>query len=256
MDPKKDSPTFTSTAAVKQLQHRLNEDRTAMAIDRLLDRIDVLEKAVSNLSSIIEQGPGFLAMTTDMVDDTYSKAQANGINIEQRLSAALHLANKLTAPEMIEKLDRLIALSNQVPGLAAMSVDIVDETYHKMNSQGINLEQRLQAVLNLANQLTAPQRLEQFENLIKLADQAPGLIAMVTDILDEEVQKANDIDVPALLNLAKQLSTAVSKSQEIPPTKVGGIFSMLRTMRDPDRQRAIGLIMNIVKAWGKEIKAN
>ncbi len=188
---------FANTDAVKQLQNRLNDEKTVQAIDRLLDRIDTLEKAVANLTTIMEQGPGLAAMTMDMVDEGYRKANANGVNIENRLVAGLQIAERLTAPEMVEKL----------------------------------------------------------EGLLTMADQAPGLIAMVMDTFDEEMKHfgAKNIDVKILLELAQNTSSAVSEAKQMPDAKVGGIFSMLKTMKDPDRQKAIGFLMNIAKAFGQKI---
>jgi Protein of unknown function (DUF1641) len=188
---------YASTQSVQHLKSKLNEEQTVQAIDRLLDRLDVLEKAVSQLSMLMQQGPGLVAMTVDMADEVYRKADAQGVNIENRLGAALQLAEKLTEPAMVEKLDTLITL----------------------------------------------------------ADRAPGIVAMMADSFDEEMKNgaAKNIDFNALANLAQNTAAAIGDANQMPPTKVGGIFSMLRIMQDPDRQKAIGYFMNIAKAFGKKL---
>lgn len=256
MDTYNTNNEFAKTATIKRLNERLNEERTVQAIDKLLDRIDTLENAVANLSTIMDQGPGMLAMATDIADETYRKANSSGISLENRFNNALHIAEKLTAPAMVEKLDHLLQLVDQAPGLIAMTTDVVDDTYRRMSAQGINIENRLAVALNIAEKLTTPAMVEKLDNLLQLADQAPGLIAMTVDMVDEEMGKVNNsrIDIPALLEVGKQLSSAVTKSRTMADAKVGGIFSMLKTMRDPDRQRAIGYLMNIAKAFGQELK--
>ncbi|HHS95920.1 MAG TPA: hypothetical protein ENJ45_04955, partial [Phaeodactylibacter sp.] len=169
---------YASTKSIQHLQARLNEDRIVLAIDRLLDRIDVLEKTVEHLSALVEQGPGLTAMTIDMVDDTVNQAKDRGVDIDQRLKAALHLAEKLTAPEMVEKLETLISLANEAPGLTAMTVDMVDDTVKQAKDRGVDIDQRLKAALHLAEKLTAPEMVEKLETLISLANEAPGLTAM------------------------------------------------------------------------------
>jgi uncharacterized protein YjgD (DUF1641 family) len=247
---------WASTEAGKQLQSRLNEERTVQAIDRLLDRIDTLEQAVDKLTTAMELGPGMVSMATDVVDESIRKAAEKGVDIEQRLGNALALAEKLTAPEMVEKLDGLLKAVDQAPGMISMTMDMVDEGYRNAAANGVDIEQRLSTALQLAEQLTAPAMVEKLEGLLTLADQAPGLIAMTVDMVDEEIAKANakGIDINVLIETGAQLSEAIATSKELPEAKVGGIFSMLRTMRDPDRQRAIGYIMNIAKAWGMTMK--
>jgi uncharacterized protein YjgD (DUF1641 family) len=188
---------YASTKSIQHLKSRLNEEQTVQAIDRLLDRIDVLEKAVNQFSMLMQQGPGLIAMTVDMADELYRKADAQGVNIENRLGAALHLAEKLTESAMVEKLDALMVL----------------------------------------------------------ADRAPGILSMMVDSFDEEMKNmsAKNIDFNALASLAQNAAAAVGDANQMPIANVGGIFSMLRVMKDPDRQKAIGYFMNVAKAFGKKL---
>ncbi|MCB9008570.1 MAG: hypothetical protein H6656_14575 [Ardenticatenaceae bacterium] len=98
------------------------------ALTRLLDRIESLEQTVNTLADLVQQGPGMAAMVGDMVDETVRSTAARGVDVEQRLQTALTLAEKLTAPAMVDKLDRLLALADEAPGMAAMVGDMVDET--------------------------------------------------------------------------------------------------------------------------------
>ncbi len=247
---------FAQTATIEKIQDRLNEEKTVQAIDRLLDRIESLEKAVANLTTMMEQAPGLLAMTTDAADEAYQKAAARGVNIEKRLSVALQMAEKLTAPAMVEKLDSLLGLAEQAPGLLAMTMDAADEAYRKAAARGVNIENRLGFALQMAEKLTAPAMVEKLDNLLELTEQAPGLLAMMMDIFDEEARKAcaKGLDINAIPEVTNQILTAVTKAKQMPEAKVGGFFSMMRTMRDPDRQVAIGYLMNIAKALGQELK--
>ena len=246
---------WAATEAGKHLQTRLNEERTVQAIDRLLDRIEALEVAVDKLTVAMEQAPGMIAMVADMADDGYRQAADSGVDLEQRLSNALSIAEKLTAPTMVEKLNTLLQFAEQAPGIMSMTMDMADEAYRKAAQNGVDIEQRLGVALQMAERLTSPELAEKLDSLLTLADQAPGLIAMGGDVFDEEMRKAVEkgIDVQTLIETVLQISTAISQANEMPAAKVGGIFSMLRTMRDPDRQKSIGYIMNVAKAYGKQL---
>ena len=128
----KDHNGWTTTEAGKHLQSRLNEERTVAAIDRLLDRIETLESAVEKLTIAMERGPGMISMVADMADEQYRKAAQNGVDIEQRLANALTIAEKLTAPEMVEKLNSLLKFTEQAPGLISMTMDMADEGYRRL----------------------------------------------------------------------------------------------------------------------------
>ncbi len=118
---------LSDTEAGRQVQARLSDERTLEAINHLLARIDTLEKAVDDLSVLMQQGPGLVAMAGDMVDETYREASTRGVNLDDRIKNALHMAEKLTAPEMVTRVESLNKMSEQLPGMVAMIMDIVDE---------------------------------------------------------------------------------------------------------------------------------
>ncbi len=188
---------WPDTMAGKQVQTRLADDRTLQAIDHLLARIDTLEAAVDKLSTLMHQGPGLVAMAGDMLDETYRSADARGVSIEERLGTALGMAEKLTAPAMAEKLDGLLTIT----------------------------------------------------------DQLPGLIAMTMDTYDEGMKQAfdNGFDPRTLMETASAANTALTNAKGEPPVKVGGIFGLLRLLKDPDRQKGLGFLMNFLKHFGRNI---
>lgn len=248
--------TWQALDAGQQLQNTLKDERILSGLDHLLQRIDTLENAVNKLTVVMEQGPGMVSMVADMADDTYRKAAADGVDLEQRLHNALSIAEKLTAPAMVEKLNTVLEFTDQAPGLISIGMDAVDDQLRRASANGVDVEERLKNALHVAEKLTAPEMTEKLDQLLILADQAPGLIAMAADSFDEQMKKLNlsTIDVDGLLEIARQASVAVSDAKQMPEAKVGGIFSMLRTMKDPDRQKAIGFVMNIAKAYGKQLK--
>lgn len=247
--------TLPNTAAGKQVQARLSEERTLRALDHILARLDTLDGAVESLNTVMQQGPGLLAMGSDMVDEAYREADAKGVSIDERLKNALAIAEKLTAPAMVEKLDGLMETLDRLPGLVAMQADIVDEAYRSADARGVNIDERLKAGLDMAKKLTAPAMVEKLNGLIDSANQMPGIIAMAVDSIDETMRHANEsgFDPKALAETASSANHALTKAKAEPPAKVGGIFGILRVLKDPDRQKGLGFLMNFLKHFGKNL---
>ncbi len=191
------STVWPETEAGKRVKARLAEDRTLEAFDRLLQRIDTLETAVTNLTLLMQQGPGLMAMAGDMVDEAYREADAQGVRLDERFGVALQLAEKVTQPQVAEKLDALL----------------------------------------------------------KVGDQLPGMIAMTVDMMDEGMRKAiaNGFDPQTLADTASAANSALTKAKAEAPAKVGGVFGLLRSLKDPDRQKGLGFLMNFLKHFGRNI---
>lgn len=249
------SAPWTESEAGQQVQARLSEPRTLEAIDHLLQRIDTLESAVDRLGDAMRQGPGMVAMVGDMVDETYRQADARGVSIDARLKSALTIAEKLTAPEMVAKIDGLIKMTDQLPGMLAMVGDMADETYRQADSRGVSIDQRLGVALKMAEQLTAPEMAEKLDNALQLANQMPGMVAMMVDMVDEGVKNAldNGFNPQTLSRVAGTANTALTKAYAEPPAKVGGIFGLLRAIKDPDRQKGLGFLLNFLKHFGQNL---
>lgn len=246
---------WQASAAGQHLQESLSNERVIQGIDHLLNRINTLEKAVDNLTTIMERGPGMISMVTDMADESIKKAADKGVNLEERLSNALSIAERITSSAMMEKLESLLTFLDKAPGMLSMSMDMADEGFRLSAKRGIDLEQRFTNALHIAEKLTDPAMVKKLDNLINLADQAPGLIAMTMDTVDEQMKQmiASGVDFNELISLLKQFAVAAKTANDMPHVKVKGALSMMKTMRDTDRQKAIGHVMNIAKAWGQKM---
>lgn len=90
-------------AGTLTLQQRLHDPQTVAALTRLLDGIDTLEQTVNTLTRLLEQGAGLVSMATDTVAAAFRQAAAAGVDVAARLRAALQMAEKLTAPDCLNK---------------------------------------------------------------------------------------------------------------------------------------------------------
>ena len=210
------------------------------------------------------------------------------VDVEQRLQTALTLAEKLTAPAMVDKLDRLLALADEAPGMAAMVGDMVDETVRSAAARGVDIEARLRAGLAVAEKLTAPDMVAKLDQLLAFANEAPGLVAMVGDMVDET---AVTLDLESRLKMGLQIAekatqpanlaqlgemfevlleaesgmlspdavrTLGSMAQSMVAAKADprpkvGLLALLRSLNDPDIQNALGFLLNFGKRFGRSL---
>lgn len=279
--------TWEQSTAGKQLIKHLSEEKTLHALDRLVQKVETLEKAITGLQAAMDQGPGMVSMLADSVDETYKEAAKNGVDIDARLKNALHLGEKLTDPIMVEKLESVISLAKEAPGLIAMAVDSLDEIVQNAKNNGVDLNQRLASLGVISEKFSRPEVLEQLSGLADLAVQAPGLASMLIDSIDESMRAASEkgLDMVALgsnslealqklaLMLAstefsalldsgilspstmKSLSGAAEalvETQQRPIKKVGAL-GLIGALGDSDRQKALGFLMSFLKSFGKRL---
>ncbi len=200
----------TNGSDAEALQLRLNDPQTAVALNRLLDRIDALEETVDTLAGTVGQAPHMVAMMADVADETAQQAAARGIDLDERLHAALKIAEKLTEPRTVEvlsgllermdQLEALVQLADQAPGMVSMAADIADEAFGNAAAAGIDVDERAKTALVLVEKLTAPENMATLTKLVDqmdkvdmavgMLDQAPGMVAMGMDITDEVLRSA------------------------------------------------------------------
>lgn len=177
-------------------------------------------------------------------------------------------------------LERFEDLAVQAPGLAAMTGDIVDE----WASRDGHADERLRAALSLIDRVTQPEVLGALETIVGQLEAAPGLVAMVGDMIDELARQADaqgaDLHAAtanlveamhALIKLAGQPEAhEMLESGAFSPgalrtinlaaramTEAGeanervGFFGAMSRMRDPEVQRAVGFALSAAKVFGR-----
>lgn len=224
------STTWSESEAGQRLNERLSDEKTLNALDNILGRIETLEKAVVRLSDLMTQGPGLISMAADMADEAYQQSAERGVQLEERLGTALQLAERLTAPATVEKLNALLDFSDQLPGLMAMGVDVLDEGYKQAAAQGLDLGTLSTQGISVLKRLSEVLSTQEFEALME-----SGVLS------------------PKALEIIGQMGVALTASQAEKPKPVGA-FGMLRALNDPDRQRALGFLMQFTKKFGEQLK--
>lgn len=194
-------------------------------------------------------------------------------------------------------LDRVEVVTATLPGAIATATDTFDGIAARSQKSGVDIDERVGGALQLAEKLTQPDtvkvltqlvdRIDQLQELLDLADQAPGFVAMAVDTVDHLVEKANDngIDVDTRLRstygLGEKLTspeTVEALGEVLDPgavTVVGmlgqtlarcraeclsstdapsaTVFDLIKMGRSDDGRRALAFLVNFGKLWGQGI---
>lgn len=130
------------------------------ALTQLLSQLHALTPYVG----MLDQVPGLLATAADSGDELARRWQETGAPLPERLHALQDLAGSLTEPARLASLKQLVLLLDQLqpylgllpqlPGLAAMTADSLDETYERVLRARPELHQLRQSLTRLATPQT------------------------------------------------------------------------------------------------------
>ena len=164
---------------------------------------------------------------------------------DQAHALARRLAEPRTAAAVNTLLDHADLLAILVSGLDALvsRSDTITESF----ADGVS---ELRAV-------GEPARV----NATQLAATAKQLSALAPPLLDKlpvlEALLSSDLADPKVIELASMASRAVTRGAEQADRgdlRVTGVVGLLRALKDPDVSRALGFVLSIAKALGKELE--
>jgi len=164
---------------------------------------------------------------------------------DQAHALAKRLAEPRTAAAVNTLLDHADLLAILVSGLDALvsRSDTITESF----ADGVS---ELRAV-------GEPARV----NATQLAATAKQLSALAPPLLDKlpvlEALLSSDLADPKVIELASMASRAVTRGAEQADRgdlRVTGVVGLLRALKDPDVSRALGFVLSIAKALGKELE--
>ncbi len=219
------------------LAEKLTAPKTVEVLGGLIDRIDRLDEAMKTA----EQAPGMAALFVDVADDAAAHMMDRGIDLDARMKDALALTEKLTEPrnmqilsglvDRLEQLDDALATTDQAPGMIAMFIDIADEMFKEAIDAGVDVElgiiQGAKAAIAFG-QILGPHELESIKALV------------TSGVLE-----------PKAVNAVAGAGRALAASQETPAKPLGPL-GLLRALRDPDIQKALGFLVKFAKYFGRE----
>lgn len=222
------------------LVERLNDPHTSETIHRLLDHAESLDRMLSVAGDI----PHLIAIAADFFDAVCRQASQDGIDIEQRATSLVKLLVRVTEPDKMRAIERLVsrlpkleegsALLEELPNLIATAVDVFDDWAATQKAQGIDLEQSVRQGLHAALYLGGHIRKKELDRI--------GFL------LKSEVLSADSVATVSLAGSA--LSSCHQGPCEHPVAKRVGFFGLLGAMRDPNTQRALSFALQFARCFG------
>lgn len=131
---------------------------------------------------------------------------------------------------MEHALARLERSAAQLPPVVATVVDVVDGVVERLAARGIDVDDRLRALLQAADHLTSPRALD-----------------ALASVLASEIVAHQTTEVIGRMGRA-----IVAAEHEARPV---GAWGLWRALRDPELQRAAGFLVAVARRFGKELEA-
>lgn len=201
------------------------QERILALLEDLSARMSNVEQQLAGLQQAQEQLPNALATTVDTVDAHIARLQQQGVDVDQRLNTTLQLVERLTRPETAAQLQQALDLAEQAPGAIAGMVDTLDAHMAGLQTQGVDIDQRMAAGLKLAEAATRPEsaaalaslmeRVELLEQGAAMASQVPGMAAMALDTVDQHIGalQAKGVDVDARARKSLELLERLTRPE-------------------------------------------
>lgn len=244
------------------LAERLSEPATTDAMQQLLARMDSVEAAVRSLSTLVQKAPVIADMLADTTAELVRRAEARGVDVVARAEAGMALAERATAPEVMDLANK--GMSDASVALGHKLLDTADQ------------------VGPLIDAATAPQAIEAAEHLASLAPTLSGMTDVAVGVYDSVAEgrdvealgakagaaaaKLADValrgDLDRLLDSGaldpQAIEVIAGASRALVATRGSavdpvGAFGMLKAMGDPDVQRATGFALAFARQFGRQL---
>jgi hypothetical protein len=271
----------------EQLLERLNEPRTAEALNRLLDHADLLAYSASSLDGFVRRGEQITDNLRDSIAEarhalpttTWPDSQQLGQFVNQ-LPQLLELTNQLTTLSQQPEFARTLATLSNPATLNALDALLqrMDTLAFAVTSaeaflaRGEEIADNVRDSLNEARTAIAASNLDQYGLLTSFQRILPYIPRLVTvapkfiEVIERLERVVSSPEFDALLNSgvfhadtvsvvgqagdAFADSYAASKRSE----QRLGVFGLLRALNDPDIQRVAALVVDFGKRFGKTIQ--
>ena len=263
------------------LQQRLSDPRVAEGLARLLDRIDSVSFAVEAVEGLVARGDVIADSVADavnefkQVDSRWSvlikqtpelmetgarlAVASRGIDVEEVQRS--HLLERISQPETLALINSLL---DRLPLITFLA-----ESMEELLKRG---EVITDNVTEIVQELKRSEVQFDFSKAKALLEQLPKLQAMSEQILQsrlagEDLPKAIEasanlvdsgmLDEKVLSTLGRVSRQVVDgylkvSAQPVPP--LGGIWALMRALKDPDVQKTVGFGLAFAKEFAKNLK--
>jgi hypothetical protein len=170
-------------------------------------------------------------MTSTVHSPTSEARGANGAAADRdgRLVAVLERLDARLA-RLEQRMGRLDAVESQLPALLATATDTVDSIVARLGDAGFDLDERMRSLARAADRLTSPEAIAALDSMLGSGVLDPSAVAV-------------------LGKLGRAIAASGAESSE----RVGA-FGLLRALRDPTIQRALGFTLRLAREFGQALE--
>lgn len=257
-------------------------------LDQIISRLDQLETRLERSEKALQEMPGVAATAVNTLDEWTAPLRQEGSEWPERLPALLNLAERLTQPNVLEALESVAKHADQflpwikmladVPGLLSASVDGFDENMADLKNNGVDLQERGRALLQVALQASDPRTLNLLSELLHQRDtllmgvhamrDIPGIVSMAVDSLDEFYKhydlsghdfgqllhslRHGILDIHTVSLVASAGEALASSEQDYQPAS---LFTLLKALGEPEFRNSMGFLLSFVRHFSRSLQA-
>ncbi len=197
-------------------------------LDRLEDSLERIESALAALApvgpparQIVDEAPRLAAIATDVADGFIARIP----DADARVRALLALMLRVSRPETLDRLGAALDLLDRAPQAVAATVDIFDAVLATAAAEGIDVN----AFFGVAGRFAV--------HLVRLGPAIDRLLD--SGMLD-----------PRTIDALGRVGRAVAAQSEADTESVGGLFALLKVLKDPAVQQSLGFAVGIARHFG------
>ena len=198
----------------------------AAVLARLDARLERLERGLAPITTFAEQAPALAATVGDIVDE---RAAQLG-DVEERVGALVDLVERLTRPQTLASLRKVVDVVESAPSLVATAADVFDELMSEAANEGLDLTHLVDDSKRLAM----------------------GLLRLTTSPELRALMSSGMLDPRALITLGSVARTVVEANASEPPRV--GMFGAVRALAHEDVQRALGFLLRVAGGFGRSLR--
>jgi len=192
------------------------------SIEKRLARI---ERSMDQVDQIAAQIPLLMATVTEIADNYARKIP----DIDARLEKAMDLVERLTRPQTMESLEKMLDLVEQAPQLVSTGTDIFDDLMAKAAESGVEVDSFFQSTGKLLS----------------------GLFDLATSPEVRNLLDSGMLDRGAVQTLGRA-ANALADVRCRQPQPIG-MLGAFRALGDRDVQRALGFLVAVGSAFGHQL---
>jgi len=164
----------------------------------------------------------------------------------------------------LDRLDRVLGPLSEASAVAAVAVDSVDEL---ARGQEAEVDARMKGAVQLLERISRPETLAMLTKAVDIAESMPGVVATAVDSVDELANVhgddlrgrleagatlLNQLTLPKTSQLIEQVLGGLLEAEAAKERRLG-FFGLLKALREPHTQRAVGFAVSFLESFGQAL---